>query len=249
MSAYIGYFEAQEQHPCFLYAARAGSGYQVDFDACLNVAESQPNILFLGDSHAEHLMGAFEQVLEGVNLMALGATGCLPNPDSAPRFYCPKLYREAFAEHLAPGSFDRIIVSMRWKDAHLEQIDELAKIWQLYGTDVLMLGPSPEYLASFPRLMARAMIRGTDNTDHFLNQNVFELDRQMSQISWPDGVRYISMIEHLCPEGQCQKFTEDGVPMLSDYGHYTEASAREIAQRLRQDILLDLGDIQNGMQN
>ena len=249
MSAYIGYRTDREAHPCFLYAARVGTGYRVDLEDCLTLAEQQPNVLFLGDSHAEHLMGAFEEVFDGVNLVTFGATGCLPEPNPGRNFYCPKLYREAFADHLAPGSFDMIIVSMRWQERHLDQIDALIAAWQLYGTDVVVLGPSPEYLAGFPRLMTRAMIRGIDNIDHFLDEDVFALDRQMSQKTWSDGVRYISMIERLCPKGQCQQFTETGTPMLSDYGHYTDASALEITERLRQDILLDMGDITGRAQN
>ncbi|MEM6282909.1 MAG: ABC transporter permease, partial [Chloroflexota bacterium] len=34
-----------------------------------------------------------------------------------------------------------------------------------------------------------------------------------------------NLLGPVIPKGQCQQFTETGTPMLSDYGHYTDASA------------------------
>jgi hypothetical protein len=93
--------------------------------------------------------------------------------------------------------------------------------------EVVILGPTPEYLDSFPRLLARTLRDGGGELERFLDPAVRALDRQMAATGW-GAARYVSLYDLICPDA-CRLFTGDRVPYIADYGHYTRAAAREIA--------------------
>jgi hypothetical protein len=62
------------------------------------------------------------------------------------------------------------------------------------------------------------------------------LDRRWAATDWGGG-RYVSLYDLICPD-RCRHLTRDGVPYMTDYGHYTDEAGREIVADLA-----DLADL------
>ena len=241
MASFIGYRASNTPHPCFIHARTPGLINAYDPVACLPEDATKHTILFMGDSHAEHLMSAFADVYSNFNWQFAGATGCFPNPDSTKRWYCPSLYRDfIFNNHLPKGGVDTVILSMRWTKENLEKADRLLQALFENVNKVILIGPTPEYEAGFPRLKARAMTRNQDGVADYLRPEVQDLDQIMIARVWPDDVEYISIYDQICPSGNCRETLSDGTPLISDYGHYTASAAREIIEKMRTTGILTL---------
>lgn len=227
---YADYRTDMEVHPCTIHARVAGGAAAFDAGRCLAPGNGRPTLLLMGDSHAEHLMPAVEAVFTGHDVQSAGATGCLPTIDVRGSWYCPSLMRRVLDEHVPQGGVDVVVLSARWEAGDIARLRETAEYLRGHVSEVVILGPTPEFHGSFPLLLARAMRRGNDTVERFLDEEIRALDRQMAAADW-GGARYVSLHALLCPEG-CRRFTAEGVPYYADYGHYTRAAAREIATDL-----------------
>jgi hypothetical protein len=75
-----------------------------------------------------------------------------------------------------------------------------------------------------------------------LEKFVEPLDRQMASLSrdtW--HVPYVSIYDLFCSNGTCTEYANQGVPMLSDYGHLTKAGSILAARRIDALGVLSVG--------
>jgi len=241
MASFIGYRARSTPHPCFIHARTPGLIKAYDPVACLPEDPSKHTVLIMGDSHSEHLMSAFEDVYSNINWQFAGATGCFPDFNNTKKWYCPSLYRDfVFKNHLSKGEVDTVILSMRWTKENLEKADKLLQALLENVNKVVLIGPTPEYEAGFPRLKARAITRSQDNVVHYLRPEVHDIDQMMIARNWPDGVQYISIYNQICPSDNCRETLPDGTPLISDYGHYTARASRDILEKMRATGILEL---------
>jgi peptidoglycan/LPS O-acetylase OafA/YrhL len=238
IASYVDYRADLEVHPCIIHAGTPGRDRAFDPATCLADDPGRPTLLVMGDSHAEHLLPAIEAAFPDLNVQAAGATGCPPTVGLKADGYCPRVVRGALEEHVPEGGVDGVVLSARWEAADIPALRETVAYLERHVDEVLILGPTPEYLGSFPAIVARALRRGEGDVARFLDPEVRALDRRMAALDW-GGARYVSLYELICPDA-CRLFTEDGVPYLADYGHYTRAAAREIAADLAQTDALRL---------
>lgn len=232
IAGYIDYRADIEVHPCFIHAGTPGLDRAFDPDACLPPDPSRPTLLVMGDSHAEHLMPAIEATFSELNVQAAGATGCMPTVGLVGDWYCPLVVRPVLEEHVPEGGVDGVMLSARWEAEHIEPLRATADYLLRYVDEVVILGPTPEYLSSFPAVLARSLRRGSDAVGRFLDPETRALDQRMQAEDW-GGARYVSLYDLLCEE-TCRLLTAEGVPYLADYGHYTRAAALEIAADLAE---------------
>ena len=233
---YVDYRADKKGHPCFIHARVPGQHRAFDPDACLAPDCDRPTLLVLGDSHAEHLMPAMQAAFPYLAVRFAGATGCSPTIDVEGDWYCPKVIRPLLHEHLPQAGLDGVVLSYRWEDDHLGPLRDTVDHLLRHVDEVVILGPTPEYLDSFPMILARSLRRGRDDVERLLDPGVRALDRQMAATDW-GGARYVSLYDLICPD-RCRLFTAGGVPYLADYGHYTRAAAHEIAADLaRIDVV------------
>jgi len=88
---------------------------------------------------------------------------------------------------------------------------------------VILFGPRPEYDNELPRLLADSILRGDAGfAQHHLYDRSRPLDAEMSRLArdtW--HVPYISLMTLLCSESGCIEYVAPGLPIQSDYAHFT----------------------------
>ena len=230
IASYAGHDSERTAHPCFVHAHTRGRERAFDPASCLAPGPGAPTLLVLGDSHAEHLVPAIEAAYPRLNLQFAGATGCTPTIDVAGDWYCPRVMGPVIRDHIPQGGVDVLLLSARWEPEDIGRLRASVDYYLDHVDEVVILGPTPEYLDSFPMILARSLRRGRD-PDRLLDPKVRALDRRMAATDW-GGARYVSLHELICPGGACRHLTRAGVPYIWDYGHYTRAAAREIVDDL-----------------
>jgi len=102
---------------------------------------------------------------------------------------------------------------------------------------VVLFGPTLEYDAPLPRLLAMAMMQGDPSLPAVHRVMAISLlDGRMADSAREEwSVPYVSMIEVLCDRNDCLQYAGPGVPLLSDYGHLTKEGSILVAKRLRDE--------------
>ncbi|MCR9086611.1 MAG: acyltransferase [Rhodobacteraceae bacterium] len=232
IAAYADYRLHNPVHPCMVHARLPGQFEAFDPARCLPAPDGDgPAWLLVGDSHAEHLMAAFEQQFPGATIQSAGASGCRPLTRQQGDWFCPQLMRLALDSHVPEGGLDGVILSGRWVEGDLDRLRETVTFLEPYVDRVVLLGPTVEYLDSFPKLLARGAIHGNTDMSRFLDPDAAALDARMRAIPWGPKTQYVSMIDLICDDG-CPLFADGDVPFHADYGHYTGAAAVDVARRL-----------------
>ena len=238
INAYLEYVDTPEftriQGPseCMIHAKTPGRYDAFDRQRCLPHSDDKPNWLLLGDSHAGHLMHALEDALPNINLQVAGASGCRPVVDAEGSDWCTKLIPFILNEHIASGSLDGVILSARWTPQETDRLVKTAEYLSSRTRSVVILGPTVEYLDAFPKLLARKKLWGSRSLEDFRNPLTRELDEDLRARHWPGNVTYVSLYDLMCSGDKCTHMTQSGVPYHFDYGHYTDAAAREVAEKL-----------------
>ena len=238
VAAYVDYWSDVETHACFVHARTPGRAAAYDPQRCLAIDANKTNWLLAGDSHLQHLLSAMESNFSEVKFQIAAATGCKPLSSLRGSHYCAQVVRPALMEHVQTGRVDGVLLSARWKFADVPALQQTVSYLLEHVDKVVILGPTPEYSANFPRLLARTMRAESTDVSNYLVEEVLVLDEVMRGVDWQGGT-YVSLVELLC-EKQCRVLTKSGVPYVADYGHYTQAAAMEIAADLAAASILDL---------
>lgn len=222
---------------CMLYDGKPGGFSGFDRDLCLPSQTDQPNVLVMGDSHAAHLMLALTEKFPQANVQRAAAAHCVPvigTPNFSHDHYCAQLMRYLFDEFIPEQKPDAVILSARWHDNDIAPLQATVAALRKSVKSVVILGPTVEYATPLPLILGRAAWVGAGDANGHRRQGPCDLDTRMRDISWPQGVTYISMIDIICPPSGCRTTTADGAPYNFDYGHYTLPASREVAEALKR---------------
>jgi hypothetical protein len=128
---------------------------------------------------------------------------------------------------------DNVVNAARWRAAHIDGLVRLVKKFQAAGLDVVVVGPAPEYDRDFPLVLAQSMMAVTSHsTQYSLVEDRFRLDETMRATLAGLPVKYISLIDLICPSGNCRALSSTQSPMQFDYGHLTLSAARDLAPEI-----------------
>lgn len=238
INAYLEYVKTPEfkriQGPpaCMIHAKTPGRFTAFDQTQCLPHSDDQPNWLLLGDSHAGHLMHALKDALPDINLQVAGASGCRPVIDAEGSDWCTQLIPFVLNDHIPAKKLDGVILSARWTPQEADRLVATAAYLATHASHVIVLGPAVEYLDAFPKLLARNKLWGSKSLEDFRNPLTRQLDEDLQARSWPENVRYVSLYDLMCAGDKCTLLTQTGEPYHFDYGHYTDAAAREVAEKI-----------------
>ncbi|MEO1283006.1 MAG: SGNH hydrolase domain-containing protein, partial [Pseudomonadota bacterium] len=228
---------------CMLYDGFKGGFSGFNKLACLPPQRSTeaPAYLLIGDSHATHLMSALQDTLQGASLQRAAAAYCAPllgTPGFAKDHDCSKLMRFLFQDHIPTANLDAVILSARWRNTQVDELQSTVSRLATITKRVIVLGPTVEYDGHFPQILARHSWQQGAAPEAFLRREPQVLDAQMRAIAWPDNVTYVSMIDLICATSgsSCAQTTKQGAPYHFDYAHYTFDAAREIASKLKMQV-------------
>lgn len=226
---------------CFLF----GHQHRLsDFNVgeCLQPASDRLNILLVGDSHAAHLWNGLKAEFPHANVMQATSTGCKPVLSAKGEKTCLELVDLALGSFLRSSRPDVIILSARWIESDIPDVEHTLKALDGKAGQVVIVGPSVEYAMPLPRLLAQ--VSGGRDPSLLVQARLDDqknTDLDLGTAVRAAGADYVSAYDLLCAKATrpCQT-TVDGVPVQWDYGHLTAQGARLLAGKLRESGVLAL---------
>ncbi|MDD1529415.1 hypothetical protein C7U92_20360 [Bradyrhizobium sp. WBOS7] len=233
---------------CFLSATDSLSAF--DAVGCLQNKLDKPTDLLLGDSHAAHLAYGFRRVFGEASVVQLTGVQCPPLivPQPVMSRACADLIQLARKTVKEDGSIKRVWLSAAWNRSSVGKTNGWNESWLLdlkrtvaafetSGVEVIILGPSPEYSAPLPKLLAEGLEKGDSLwAQRALAISPFELDSLMAEYARSNGLRYLSLIGEMCHERQCIEYAQPGTPIYFDSSHLLAEGALLIASKLAKHV-------------
>lgn len=219
---------------CFITSAE-GSFARYDKQACATPDPARPNVLLMGDSHSAHYWKALQDQFPGVNIMQATASGCRPLIGAPGEPRCTDMRKWVFETFLPDnaGRVDAVVIGARWEAGELHRLQPTLERLKTLVPQVVLLGPTVEYLDSFPYLLARNELNHHPvSFRHNLRPGRMELSRQMQEIAGAAGVTFVDIYATICSGmDSCTALASDGTPMQFDYGHLTLSGSRDVIAR------------------
>ncbi|NJM92574.1 MAG: acyltransferase, partial [Rhodospirillaceae bacterium] len=185
---------------------------QFDHTACLQLSDSKPDWLLVGDSQAADLWVGLAAANPDINLLQATATGCKPVMGGSGQRQCLDLMQFLFTDFIPKHRFDAILISARWSSDNLEGLSKTASALKPFADRVVVLGPRVEYEQDLPWLLAASMLKHDPSVvDRFRVGKQKRIDQQFADRLREQGVAYVSLYRAICPGGQCQVTDKDGL--------------------------------------
>jgi len=208
---------------------------QFDRAACLQISESKPNWLLVGDSHAADLWVGLARANPQANLLQATATGCKPVIDSTGQQQCLDLMHFLFTDFIPKHRFEVILLSARWSSDNLGSLRKTSNALKPYAGRVVVLGPRVEYRQDLPWLLAASMLKHDSSVvDRFRVIKQKRTDQLFAEQLRADGTGYISLYSAICPDERCKVTDREGLPLAFDYGHLTASGSLFVAEQIKQ---------------
>lgn len=204
--------------------------------SCVSPIAEGTHVLIMGDSHASHFLSAIQEAFPSAKISTIIRSGCRPVIEAVGRPECVAMYDRFYKDVLPELRFSAIIVSARWRNGEYHNIGATVDILSNYADRVIVLGQTVEYDYSLPELlMASYLPRRSSDVQAFMSRwpEIQEIDRRMAQELSGQPVEYYSILEAVCPGGECTFLSLSGVPLVWDYGHFNTSGATLIVERLK----------------
>ncbi|KKW91535.1 acyltransferase family protein [Sphingobium chungbukense] len=227
-----GRTEMMRTGSCFLTSQHSLSDYA--FDRCMIAPHDKPHILIVGDSHAAHLYYGLNQALPNAHILQATASGCKPLIGSRGDARCLTLMHRVFADYLKQVRPDLVILSARWLDKDVPDIEKTVRMVQRATPHVIVSGPIVEYDQPLPRLLARQIDQAEPIDPHRIPQ-VSVVDQRMAAAMKKATIPYFSAYRSLC-RPDCRLWVKPGIPVQFDYGHLTQQGSILVADLMVREI-------------
>lgn len=226
---------------CWVGNSTVGGASAYTADRCIVMDPDRPNVLVIGDSHANQYRGAFPDMFPEISFSFAAASGCKPVLGTTGTDYCVDLMRRMLEVEVAENRFDAVVLSAMWRDAEIaEAALATAEYLRTYTNRIVVLGPNNEYRKPLPELLAYGALRGKDlATKNERMKAPRESDAAFKASDLPPQTSYFAPLDIICPEGLCRSRTDSGRPMLMDKDHLSSAGTREVLSALRAQGLFD----------
>ena len=234
-----GRTEMMRTGSCFLTTQNRLSDYS--FERCMRAPHDKSRVLIVGDSHAAHLYYGLNHALPNAHVLQATAAGCKPLVNSRGDARCLALMHQVFNEHLKRIRPNMVILSARWLEKDVPDIEKTVRLIQQATPRVIVSGPIVEYDQPLPRLLARHIDRD-EPIDMHRNKQVPLVDRQLAAAMKRARIPYFSPYASLCAP-DCRLWVTPGVPVQFDYGHLTQQGSVLIADLMARQIQPELAGI------
>lgn len=218
---------------------------EADVSRCLPDGSGIHAMLW-GDSHAIDLYPGLRISMrrKGYSLGVLASSACAPiiGYTIASRPLCPSFNNQALPTILAVKP-RFVILSASWNllAQTMDQLDATVEDLAKQGIKVVILGQSPRFKELVPKTIAGRFQNEESNTmisAEGLDLSRADSDRIMSaRFDQRANIKFIPMMELMCPQLQCSLVTDDGTPIYWDAEHLTEDGSHIFAERLTPLIL------------
>jgi peptidoglycan/LPS O-acetylase OafA/YrhL len=206
-------------------------------------------VMLWGDSFAQALsLGIRENLPAETSLAQVATSLCRPqisNFDTeAPNRRCEKsdTYAMAAIARIKP---DLVILAQSASHEQTDWAQLTAKILELGARHVVIVGPSPTWQPSLPRVYADNHMQ--DHAEYVatgLATDRFRIDRWLrDRVSALPDVTYLSLLDHLCRDGACLALVPGADPldlMIVDYGHLSPKGTAYLGRVMWKPLLATL---------
>lgn len=231
---YLGYeygamWRQQFRPPCFASGAMAYAPAR-----CFAAAPGHRSVLLWGDSHAADLAGPLAATTEALGASFLQATesACAPlldEPRVVRRPSCAAFNRAVVAR-IAEQKPDVVVISFAGAYRRPRLAATLAMLRRA-GASVIVVGPSPQFVADVPDLLGRAAAPTARAEPADVTETPFAADRDLAaEVAASPGVRYISLIGLLCPGRRCLMRIAPDIPLMWDTAHFDLPGAQYVTR-------------------
>jgi peptidoglycan/LPS O-acetylase OafA/YrhL len=225
---------------------REGSCFVTSFASfdsphCLAIDTKRKNYLVVGDSHAAHLWHGLAVAFPEINFLQATLSSCPPTASHrvSGKEDCTRLTSFIFNQFLPSNRIDGVILNATWGNIDVEQLSETFDVARRYVSNVVLMGPMVQYDQALPRLLAFSLLKSRPDLPFFHRLTEFvAADRRMQQMAKEKVVPYVSFFDLLCTGTECRTTTDNGAPLLYDYGHLTSRGAEQVAAQIKTlDVL------------
>jgi hypothetical protein len=195
---------------------------------CFTAAPGQPNVLLWGDSHSGELAGPLAGLTGslGAHLMQASLPACPPMPTRRQVSGCAQ-FDAMVRDRLRQQHADVIVLAFSGS-ASLKGLPPLLDALVAERSEVLVVGPTPEYNLFVPQTLARAWPRAPDLRP-WLRPAPLRAELELKQLTaWRPHVRYASAVDLFCPAGRCRELAAPDAPVIWDQDHLSPAAARQL---------------------
>jgi peptidoglycan/LPS O-acetylase OafA/YrhL len=228
---------------------RSGSCFTPDNgvfgDDCLALAPGKTNWLLWGDSLAAHYFAGLRNATDPEKIHILQATHAAFMPTLKAATHANPLHR-AFAAQMdaffRAHKPDLVLISADWLEyarpprfaGMIADLKQTISTLNELGITVVVLGPAVQFRARLPSMLMRAHLRGMEpRPEDFLLPDIFALD-QMMKAALPahEKFAYVSVVDAVCPAGQCPITLGEGIPLAWDHAHLTAEGSAYVMKRI-----------------
>ncbi|MGJ5177095.1 acyltransferase family protein [Bradyrhizobium oligotrophicum] len=216
---------------------------------CLRPVAGKTNVLLWGDSFAAHYYHGLEAQLDPdmVNIMQASQPTCMPTFSAETQGVAAcRAFAGQMRDTLAQMRPDLVVMSADWlEDARpprfagmVRDLEQTLQRLNEAGIAVVLLGPSLQFRARLPSMLARARLRGvTPDPAAFVRSDIFALDAAMqAALPTTKGFSYVSILSAVCQDGACP-LTAGEVPLSFDHAHLTAEGSVHVMAKVAPLIL------------
>jgi peptidoglycan/LPS O-acetylase OafA/YrhL len=201
-----------------------------DYDTakCLTIDPSKSNYLVMGDSMAANIVTALTDHYPAKNFMQATAVEFRPGNQAAWPQYAKdlaELINQRILNSSASTTPVTLILAARWNEDDLAPLISFVQEMKSKQVPVIVIGPTPEYFAAMPVILAHSQLLGLGNGAQYLFKNERRILDERFQAAITPLANYVSVIELLCKGNSCQT-EQDFRSLYSDKLHYTLEGSR-----------------------
>ncbi len=197
--------------------------------SCTQPQGGKRGVFLWGDSHAQALSYGLRQHLKSdISFYQIASSGCQPHLGGDPittgefKLSCDR--SNEFALHEIERLKPELVIMAQHNGHEKNNYDQIISHLHDIGIKhIVLVGPIPQWLPTLPRAIAlrHFSVHEKAFSDSSFDSSLLHSDRQM-KLSFGDKktVTYISLLEHLCKDGEClAKVDDHNTPLVWDYGH------------------------------
>ena len=261
---FLNYYEVQHRNldeaywlKCNTYTSlNDHNTYDTD-PICITKQNNAGGVFLWGDSHAEALSLGLRTLLKANNIPFYQKTSSGCRASLTDTNYQKGTSKKAcdYSNKLAIKSISEIkpkivVVAQANNHDQTNWNDINKKLMELGVSNVILIGPVSQWKPSLPKVIIKPKNWNSHEnfiSDPGLDLDLIELDKKMKDIKYADGMKYISLIDHLCEKDnlnnqyKCRVHATKGEDLLQvDYGHLSESGSLFVVNTILANQVLDL---------
>ena len=236
---------AYREGTCFLKPRQTARDYAPECTAVPADAAGRPRVLLWGDSYAAHLLPGIRALGDtSIVLQQLTAGACAPIAGSLGprRQYCAGMNAHV-VDWVRRNPPQTVVLAARWNayDMYRRVEGTIRDLKALGIPRVVLVGSFPQYTATVPRLLARALDAGAvpQRLHPAQMATLVHTDSVLRAMAARTGAEFVSPLDAECDRGGCLVALDPGARAVTtwDDGHLTLDGSRFVVASLLRPYL------------